>query len=305
MSSSYTFSIIIVSWNTRILTLEAIQSVLDQNFHEIEIIVVDNASTDGTVRDIKAYYPQVKLIVNEKNVGYAKANNQGMSEAKGKYYILLNSDAQIISKNTFNIIKYSFDHDNSLGILGGQLVLPDGRIQAYGRSFLTLNKVIKQQILFSSKVKKATDNQSKIKEVDYVDGAFLAIPRFTVETIGLLREEFFMYAEDMEWCARVKRSGWRVKVRQDIVVRHIHAASTKQNLQKLLTQSAVNICRFIREYEGVQKAKLAYDVFIIGMLLRVFTSVVRRNKQALSYLNSAHECIKNRRSVNNMLEEPV
>jgi len=294
------FSVIIVSWNTRSLTLQAIQSILNQQYRSVEIIVVDNASSDDTVQAVKDRFPHVLLITNEENVGFARANNQGIAAARGQYFVLLNSDAQLLSDDIFRIAQQSFAEDDSLGILGGKLLLANGQVQAFGRSFLTLDRLVKQQLLFSS-FPKRREEKRKIKSVDYVDGAFLVISRHVVDAIGLMREDYFMYGEDMEWCARASRAGWRVKVRNDLLIRHVHAASSKQNYRTVLVQNALNICRFMYEYEGEQKAKIAFDVFIAGMALRMFLSLIRRNRLALNYWQAVFDCFKLRKSLKHIL----
>ena len=301
MTSNCLFSIIIVSWNTKILTLRAIQSILQQNMTNFEIIIVDNASTDGTVAAIKTQFPQVKLIPNSRNLGYPQANNQGIKAAKGRYIILLNSDAQILSKNALKIVRHSFNSIYSLGMLGGILFRPDGSIQAFGRSFLTLERLIKQQILFSSAHKIKIPANSQIKDADYIDGAFLAVDKKTIDDIGLMKEDFFMYGEDMEWCARAKSQGWQVKVHRDIHILHEHGASTQQNFARNLYQSALNICRFIYNYQDAKKAKLAFDVFICGMFLRTVTSILRRNNLAADYFFTAIKSINSRKSLKNLI----
>ncbi len=291
MKQTPLFSVIIVSWNTLELTLKAIQSVFDQNESAVEIIVVDNASSDNSVAAIEQQFPQVHVIQNNDNVGYARANNLGMLQARGDYFILLNSDAELTSPLVFDKIKDTFEEFPRLGILGGTLRLPSGAIQAVGRQFLTFNRLVKQQLLFSSvPLFKEQKHKNRLRHVDYVDGAFLAIPAGVVKEIGPMREDFFMYGEDMEWCARATLYGWRVAVLPSIEVLHHHAASSKQNYRRILVQNALNNCRFLADFETLPRAKQAYSVYLGGMLLRVPLSVLRRNGLALDYWKAFRDC---------------
>lgn len=288
------FSVIIVSWNTCDLTLKAIQSVYDQQKSNVEIIVVDNASSDDTVTAIQKEFPDVQLIANENNLGYARANNLGMQQAKGDYFVLLNSDAELKSPGLFDTIKDTFETHPKLGVLGGTLRLTSGAIQAVGRQFLTFNRLVKQQLLFNSApvFKHRNAGEDRLIQVDYVDGAFLVIPARVVQDIGLMREDFFMYGEDMEWCARAKSYGWQVAVLPSLAVLHHHAASSKQNFRHILVQNALNNCRFLADHERILRARQAFVVYLGGMLLRVPLSVLRRNGLALDYWNAFRDCLK-------------
>ena len=288
------FSIIIVSWNTRELTLHAIQSVYDQHESNVEIIVVDNASSDDTIKAVTARFPDVRIIANSENLGYAHANNQGMRQARGDYFVLLNSDAELKSMGLLHTIKSTFETHPKTGILGGTLRLTSGAIQAVGRQFLTFNRLVKQQLLFNSApmFKDKAVESDRLIFVDYVDGAFLAIPARVVQDIGFMRADFFMYGEDMEWCARASLFGWDVAVLPSLEILHHHAASSKQNFRRILVQNALNNCRFLADHEMLLRAKQAFIVYLGGMLLRVPLSILRRNGLALDYWNAFRDCLK-------------
>ena len=282
----YPVTIIIVNWNTRTLTANCIQSVFATNKRtNFEIIVVDNASSDASAAFLKRKYPQITLIENSVNLGFSRANNQAIKTAKGKFILLLNSDTELLTSEPLLRLITFFAKNPAVGIIGATLVLPDGKIQSVGRKFLSLKNLIKQQLFFDS----APGMKSKkIKNApfptDYVDGAFLAIRSQVISEIGLLNEDYFMFGEDMEWCARAQKAGWKVMVLPDIQVLHHHGASSKQNFQEALQQSTLNVCRFMRRHYGERDAKIAFDIFLVGMLLRIPLSILRRNGLAKEYL---------------------
>jgi GT2 family glycosyltransferase len=286
METPVLFSVIIVSWNTCDLTLQAIRSVYAQNDPRVEVLVVDNASHDDSIEKIRSLFPQVRLILNDKNWGYAGANNIGMAAAKGEYFLLLNSDAELVSAAIFAKLKKSFLMNPNVAAIGAKLVLPSGKVQAVGRSFLTLKILIKEQLLFAAvqPVKIVSKKEKLFVDADYVPGAFLAVRRQVVEQVGNLNEAYFMYGEDMEWCRRMKRAGWRIVALPDLEVLHHHAASSKQNFRAVLIHNALNNCRYLARFENRADAKTAFDVFLAGMALRIPLSMVRRNGLALDYL---------------------
>lgn len=289
------FSVIIVSRNTCELTMAAIRSVLRQDDPRVELLVVDNASNDDTLQKICALFPNARLIVNDSNLGFAAANNIGMRVAKGDYFLLLNSDAELMSPNLFSTLLARFSRYPSIAVIGGKLVLPSGRVQAMGRTFLSLKRVFKEQLLFASA------KPVKPARIDYVDGAFMAVRRAVVEQVGGFDERFFMYSEDMEWCLRIKNAGWRIAVLPELVIKHHHGAAAKQNFRAMLFHSIINGCRFIERLESPSHAQVAYDVFLAGMMLRIPLSFLRRNGLTLEYLCAVVTGFKMRKQLKRLL----
>ena len=297
MQNAPVFSVIIVNWNTKDLTLKAIASIYAQHEPNVEIIVVDNNSSDGSLSTITKMFPAVEIIANKTNAGFARACNQAMSQAKGRYFILLNSDAEILSPRAFETVQKTFENNSQLGILGGLLRLDNGKIQSMGRQLLTLRRLIKEQLLFSSKIcrKKGVRTKSMLS-VDYVDGAFLVIPASVVKSIGMLREDFFMYGEDMEWCKRATSLGWQVKVLPLIEILHHHGVSSRKNFRRVLVENVESNCRFLLDHEGLSHAKLAFHVYMVGFLLRIPISWLRQNGLSLYYRQALGDCFKRRSS---------
>ncbi|MBN2410435.1 glycosyltransferase family 2 protein [candidate division KSB1 bacterium] len=285
-------SIIIVNWNTKELTARCLRSIYENVSPDFEIIVVDNGSTDGSAEFIRQQFPDVRLIENGENKGYARANNQGLKAAQGDPIVLMNSDAAVMSKDPVGIILKIFEDHPDIGIVGAKQLYPNGKIQSLGRQFVSVKNLVKSQLLFAAAPVFIKDSGRKMIEVDYVDGAFLAIRRQVIEKIGLLNENYYMYAEDMEWCASARDRGWKVTVLPEIEILHEHAASSLKRYRDILVYNAVNICRFIAKCEGTDEAKKAFYVLMAGMLLRIPLSLVRpgKSKLALDYLVGFKRC---------------
>jgi GT2 family glycosyltransferase len=300
------FTIIIVNWNTKELTTKCIQSIYEKKLMvPFEIILVDNASSDGTAQYVCNEFPDICIIENDENVGFARANNQGIRQAKGKYILLLNSDTALKSEKPLIRMSEYFENNLNTGIVGGTLVLPNGKIQSQGRQFLSLKILVKQQILFSSAQlfkRFIRQNEQQDYKADYVDGAFLCIRKSVIEQIGLLNENYFIYGEDMEWCYRAKQAGWKVSVLPDIVVLHEHAASSRQNFRRVLLNNALNNSRFICLAHGKTRAKIAFNIYLLGMLLRIPLSIMRKNGLGKDYMHGFIDCLKQLGCLEDILE---
>jgi GT2 family glycosyltransferase len=229
--------VIIVNWNTAQLLKDCLQSIRE-SIHGItcKICVVDNGSTDGSVEIIKTEFPEVLLIKNKTNRGFAAASNQGIRASTGHYVLMLNSDT-LISAGVLGAIVAWADEHTDVGVLGPRLVYPDGSIQSSGLSFpsllrsfvanIHLARLLLPETLVKRLLKKGWDSDS-LCEVDYVSGACMLVRREALEQVGLLDEDFFMYGEEIEWCYRMKKAGWRVMYHPQIKVVHLHNRSGAQ-----------------------------------------------------------------------------
>jgi len=279
------FSVIIVNWNTRQMTAECIASVYEMNRQTaFEIIVVDNASSDGSIPWLQQQFPQVRFICNTTNTGFARANNQAIEVAQGELLLLLNSDTILKTSETLLRLGRYFNECPDTAVIGAKLLFLDGRVQSVGREFLTLKKCIQQQLFFSTAVFRPRRDPGVMPlQVDYVDGAFLAVRKTVIDQVGRLNESYFMYAEDMEWCARIRNAGHNIEVLPEIEVIHHHAASSRQHFSRTLLESACNISRFVYRYEGPRHAKAAFIVHLLGMALRIPISLIRKPELTGAY----------------------
>lgn len=199
-------SIIIVSFNTKDLLKNCLTSVFNTtkgiNF---EVFVVDNGSTDGSIEMVKKKFPKVFLIKNKKNLGFARANNQALKKAKGEYLLLLNSDTKILDNALEKLVNFAKGKEE-LGIVGPKLLNPDKSPQPSAAPFYTLPVVFISLLRGDSFLRRS---YQETREVDWVAGACFLIKKEITKKIGFLDEEFFMYIEEMEFCFRAKKAGYK------------------------------------------------------------------------------------------------
>ena len=222
-------SIVIVSFNTERILEKCLQSIFKEGKNladEFEILVVDNASSDASVAMIEKKFPQIKLIRNKENLGFSKAVNQGLKQAKGETALLLNSDTYL----TENCLKklLSFEQAVRPAIIGARLLNPDGTVQPSVFKLPTVGRAIQEYWLgkkgyFS---KYAPPGNSPV-EVEAIVGGVMLISREILNRIGLLDERYFMYFEDLDYCRRVRQKGFKVYYLPEAEIIHEHGASGK------------------------------------------------------------------------------
>lgn len=227
-------SVIIVSYNTKDLTIGSIKSVLREGSNlEKEIIVVDNASTDGSLEELSRLKGKIKLIKNDKNLGFSKANNQGIRTASGKYILLLNSDTEVKKGAIGKLIEFAKARSDA-GVVGPKLLNPNGSIQGSVLRFPTIGRAIRQYWLGQKGLldKYAPESEKDAVEVEsLVMAAFLITP-VALKKVGLLDERYFMYYEDLDYCRRVKEMGLKIYYLPTSEVIHYHGASGRSLAEK-------------------------------------------------------------------------
>jgi hypothetical protein len=242
-NSSIQLSIIIVNWNTKELLRQCIESIYQSKKRDdIEVIVVDNASTDASAEMVRHSFPQAKLLQNSSNLGFAAANNQGLRMCSGEFILLLNSDTQVLNGAIDKCMDYMKLHEN-VGVLGCKVLNPDGTFQSscfrferlrdlvyfhcLGISiwFLLLRRLGLKTLNYPSRYwgRVFTDE----KHVDVVAGCFLLTRRSVIDAVGFLDEAFYFYGEEEEWCFRVRCAGWAIVYFPFAEIIHIHGASSK------------------------------------------------------------------------------
>ncbi|WP_068783735.1 glycosyltransferase family 2 protein [Paenibacillus phocaensis] len=237
-------SILIVNYNTRQLTLDCLRSVYDaETVYSYEVIVVDNASADGSVEAIRSEYPNVVLIANQDNTGFAKANNQGMAVAQGRYVLLLNSDT-VVQPDTFQTMVSYMDAHPDLGAAGCKVILPDGSLdKACRRGFPTPSASFYYAFGFSklfpdnprfNQYQLGYKDPNETYPVDCLVGAFMLVRQETIRQVGGLDETFFMYGEDIDWCYRIKQAGWGIHYHPATYIVHYKGASSRRKPFKII-----------------------------------------------------------------------
>lgn len=224
-------SITILSFNTLSLTRDCLRSLQGStlNGYTMEIIVCDNASTDGTDRMVKKEFPDVIFIQNGGNMGFAAGNNPGIRKAEGRYILLLNSDTEVSKKAIASMVAFMDAHPRA-GASTGKLLLPDGQMDpACHRGFPTpwvaftyltkLERLFPKTKLFGE-YHQGYKNFTVPHQVDCISGAFFMIRRSVIDKIGGLDEDYFMYAEDIDWAYRLKEAGWEIWFNPEVTILH-------------------------------------------------------------------------------------
>ncbi len=228
-------SIIIVNHNTKKLLLDCLVSVFSQTKDiDFEVLVVDNNSTDNSVELIKLLFineltsSRIKIIKNKENLGFAKANNQGIEQAQGEYIILLNSDTKIIDQALVKLVRFA-EKQPGLGVAGPRLVNADSSSQPSAAPFYTLP--VTAVSLFKGD-RWLRQSPAQARPVDWVSGACFLIKREVIEKIGFLDEKFFMYVEEMEYCYRAKKAGLTTFFYPGVEVVHLERGGQSGDWQR-------------------------------------------------------------------------
>lgn len=233
-------SVVIVSFQVRDLLDCCVSSIHNcVSALNLEIIVVDNASTDGTPEWLRRYYPQVQVVPNTENLGFSKANNQGLKLARGRYLMLLNPDTVVPTTRPCamdKLVGFMESHPYA-GACGPILRYPDGSLQHSAFRFPTLSQVyfdlfpVNWRLLGSSlngRYRTALYEKGQPFQVDHPLGAAFLVRREAVERVGWLDEDFFMYSEEIDWALRLRHEGWGIWCVPDAEIIHYEAQSTRQ-----------------------------------------------------------------------------
>lgn len=228
-------SVCIVSWNVRGDLAEGLDALYaDPVAAAWQVIVADNASDDGTVEMLAGRYPQVEVIANTTNLGFAAGCNQGMRLARGRYVLLLNPDTIVPAGALAQLVIFADQHPDA-GIIGPKLLNADGSLQFSARSFPTITAALFRNTILGRLLPKtgsvrayllADWDHSTVRNVDWVSGACMLIRRELVEDIGYLDAEFFWGSEDVDYCWRAHKAGWDVLYTPAPAITHVVGRST-------------------------------------------------------------------------------
>jgi GT2 family glycosyltransferase len=223
-------SVVILNYNTKQLLRTCLQSVFNSiTSYKLEVIVADNGSNDGSVEMLRNEFPQVKIVENGTNLGFAAGNNPGIKISTGRYILLLNTDTEV-RPNTLDECIRKMDSDEKIGVLGCKVLLPSGKLhEASRRRFPNPANAFLRLFGFRKYSNYNYQNVSvdQEMEVDSVVGAFLMIRKSVIDKIGLLDESFFMYGEDLDWCWRVKEAGYKVLYFPRVEITHYVYGTSK------------------------------------------------------------------------------
>jgi GT2 family glycosyltransferase len=224
----------------------------------VEILVVDNASTDGSSEMVRDEFPQIHLIANDENRGFTAANNQGLTLSQGRLLLLLNPDTEIVGDALATMLRYAHAH-REVGGLGPRLLNTDGSSQASRRRFPTFSTALVESTVVQEwwddnrvlrRYYMADTPDDGIQRVDWVVGACLLVRRQAYEQVGGLDEGFFMYSEELDWCRRIKAAGWRVVYYPAAQVVHYEGKSSEQAVPARHINFQRSKIRYFRKYHG-------------------------------------------------------
>ena len=267
-----------MNWNTRDILRDCLASIYEQ-IHgiESEVIVIDNASSDGSVQMVKTEFPQVVLIENTENRGFAAANNQGMRIAKGRYLLLLNSDTVVLDRAIQKTIAFADQHPQA-AVVGCKVLNPDHSLQPSCFMFPSLlNLFLSATYLykifpksrFFGRERMTWWQRDDVRQVDVVTGCFMLVRREAIDQIGLMDEDFFMYAEETDWCYRFKQAGWQNLFYPDAQIIHLGGQSSKQVKVEMTIQLRRAILQFIKKNYGKVHFYLGRLLIIMFFLIRI------------------------------------
>ena len=243
LAASPELTVIIVSYNTRELTLRAVQTLLDNSPRvSMKVVVFDNASADGSAEAVAAAFPQVEVIANPENLGFALANNRVADTADTPWLCLLNPDTETHPGAIANLLAFAKANPQA-GIVGGRTVFPDGSLNAascwrkmtpWGLFTQTtgLSHLFPRSGLFNYEAMGGWERDS-VREVDVVIGCFLLIPTELWRRLGGFDTRFFMYGEDTDLSLRARALGYRPMITPDAQIMHIVGASTSKRADKM------------------------------------------------------------------------
>ena len=284
-------SIIIVSYNTRELLKNAIESIyLTYQNDDLEVIVVDNGSSDGSTAMVKEEFGDVILIESSENLGFAKANNIAIKQSKGKYVLLLNPDTILVEDCLEKCLAY-MNNNQSIGALGCKVVMPDGKLDlACRRSFPTpevsFYRMIGLSKLYPDNKRFAQYNltyldENETYEVDSIVGAFMLIRREVIEQVGILDEEYFMYGEDIDWCYRIKQAGWKVVYYHEAEIVHYKGASGGKRNPRTIYEFYRAMYLFYKKHYKSQYSIIVTGIIYFGIGMKLILSLVTNQLKGL------------------------
>jgi N-acetylglucosaminyl-diphospho-decaprenol L-rhamnosyltransferase len=277
-------SIIIVSWNVHDLLRKCLLSLKQQTEAlsrvcrlSSEILIVDNASSDGTVEMLRAEFPDARVIANAENTGFTRANNQALAVAQGRYLFLLNPDTELRAGALQTLYDYAEAHPR-VGIIGPQLFYGDGSLQSSRRRFPTLATAF----LESTKLQQwfprnrtlthyyMLDTRDDVtQEVDWINGSAMFVRRAMYDQVGGLDEGFFMYSEELDWCYRTKRAGWQIVYLPTAQVTHYEGKSSEQVVAQRDIYFHSSKVRFFRKTRGAFVAEILRAFLLLMFVYQI------------------------------------
>ena len=279
-------SVIVVNWNTKDLLRTCLASVGEHLAIPSEIVVVDNASHDGSPEMVAAEFPEVTLIRNDRNLGFGAANNIGMKAARAPAFLLLNSDARLVDGSIARLVE-RLQKEPALGVIGPRLRFEDGRMQASAHRFGSLRLLALEELgLYKLLPRTKTAevllggywDHAHERRVDWIVGACMLVRREVFEQTGGFDPAIFLYGEEVEWCERIRSAGWDVLFSPDAEVAHVGHASADTLVGE---RGRIDLClvaadALIARRQGRAAGLAASGLRVSGAIIRTVAFSVRR-----------------------------
>ena len=275
-------SVIIVSYNTRSLLANCLASVAAEPRPPDEVIVVDNASADGSAALVRAQFPHVQLIANTENRGFAAACNQGLQAASGNFLCLLNPDTQLFP-GALDALASFLESNHEVGVVGPTLLHTDGTYQHAAFRFPTLPMALIDFFPLNHRLLNSRLNgrypftlYEHPFAMDHPLGACMLVRREACADVGLLDERFFMYCEEIDWCRRVKQAGWEIMHVPGARVVHHGGQSTQQAAGRMFVELHRSRFRLFAKHYSRRYQWTARGIVTVGILWQLAAQLPQR-----------------------------
>jgi GT2 family glycosyltransferase/lipopolysaccharide/colanic/teichoic acid biosynthesis glycosyltransferase len=298
-------SVIVVTYNSMAVIGDCLRSLAGGAEVE-EVLVVDNASDDGGPEWIEREFPWVRVLRNERNVGYARGVNRGLREAKGRHGLVINPDVRV-RPGAIAALCRRLEEDPSAGIVGPKLLNPDGSLQYSCRRFYTPATFIARRTFLGRLLRLGAVDRAHLMvdadhdrtmSVDWLIGAAMLVRREALDDVGPMDERFFLYFEDVDWCYRMEKRGWRVLYHPEAVMVHQHQReSARKPLGRSLRSHLASWIRFYEKWSGLLYFVKLNRPLLTGLALLLTDLVALNAAFLLAYLA--------RGSMDFVLEKPV
>jgi N-acetylglucosaminyl-diphospho-decaprenol L-rhamnosyltransferase len=255
-------SIVIVNWNTKDLLAACLASIRSEMPAladcQVETLVVDNASQDGSATYVRQHFPWVRLIENERNVGFAQANNQAIVQAVAQYILLLNSDTSVLPNALSAILAFMETHERA-GAVGARLLNSDHTLQPSCNPMLTPEREFLRLSFLDRFWPRASYRMhlwdtATPRQVESMMGACLLLRRSALDEVGLLDQNYFMYTEEIDLCYRLLEAGWELWWVPQAQIVHYGGASSSQMAEEMYLELYRSKVRFYRKFGGPRRA---------------------------------------------------
>jgi N-acetylglucosaminyl-diphospho-decaprenol L-rhamnosyltransferase len=285
-------SVVVVTWNALPWLEQCLESVRSSETLDVEVLVVDHGSTDGTIELVLERYPEVRLIEQE-NKGMGGGNNAGMRAAGGRYFFLLNSDAWVMDDALEKLVEFADAHPEA-AVVGPKLLNTDGTLQRSVRGEPTVWRLA-TEYLFIRKLAPRSKRLNPlyrgdfahdgVAEVDWLFGPALLVRREAVDAVGLFDEDFFMFSEEVDWMTRFRRAGWTVMFFPSAEVVHVGGAS---HGGRMYVENLRGHLRWFAKHRGPKEAERVRKLLLWSLRLR--SLVLRREvyREGVRFLSSGN-----------------